>query len=92
MSDGIESLISDEFMKQFSGSAAANGITVAVFGLFMLLKKMCDRPSKCKSHLHCGCRWRTEVADTRIPCLRAQARAHAAEGRETRDKWSTQAP
>ena len=39
MSDGIESLISDEFMKQFSGSAAANGITVAVFGLFMLLKK-----------------------------------------------------
>ena len=53
MSDGIESLISNEFMDQFSGSAAANGITVAIFGLVMLLKRMCDRPSKCKSHLHC---------------------------------------
>ena len=48
-------LISDEFMKQFGGSAAANGITVAIFGLLMLLKKWCDRPSKCKSRLHCGC-------------------------------------
>ena len=55
MSDGIESLISNEFMDQFSGSAAANGITIALFGLVMLLKRMCDRPSKCKSHLHCCC-------------------------------------
>ena len=53
MSDGIESLISNEFMDQFSGSAAANGITIAIFGLVMLLKRMCDR--KCKSHLHCCC-------------------------------------
>ena len=41
MSDGIESLISNEFMDHF--------------GLVMLLKRMCDRPSKCKSHLHCCC-------------------------------------
>jgi hypothetical protein len=46
---------SDEFMKQFGGSAAANGITIAIFGLLMLLKKCCDRPSKCKSHLHLCC-------------------------------------
>ena len=32
-------LISDEFMKQFGGSAAANGITIAIFGMLMLLKK-----------------------------------------------------
>jgi hypothetical protein len=49
MSDGIESLISNEFMDQFSGSAAANGITIAIFGLIMVLKRMC------KSHLHCCC-------------------------------------
>ena len=48
-------LISDEFMKQFGGSAAANGITIAILGLLMLLKKCCDRPSKCKSHLHLCC-------------------------------------
>ena len=50
-----ETLISGEFMKQLSGSAAANGITVAIIGLLMLLKRLCDRPSKCKSHLHCPC-------------------------------------
>jgi len=51
----MEDLISDEFMKQFGGSAAANGITIAIFGLFMLLKKICDRDSKCKTHIHCPC-------------------------------------
>ena len=48
-------LISDEFMKQFGGSAAANAITVALLGVVMLLKKLCDRPSKCKTHIHCPC-------------------------------------
>ena len=46
---------SGEFMKQFGGSAAANLVTVAVLGVLMLLKKVCDRPSRCKSHLHCPC-------------------------------------
>ena len=55
MSDSMEGLISDEFMQQFSGSAAANGITVAIIGALMLLKRLCDRPSRCKSHLHCPC-------------------------------------
>ena len=50
-----ESLISDDFVQQFTGSAAANGITIAVVGLLVLLKRLCDRPSRCKSHLHCPC-------------------------------------
>ncbi len=50
-----ESLISDEFLQQFTGSAAANGITIAVIGVLVLLKRLCDRPSRCKSHLHCPC-------------------------------------
>ena len=54
-SGAAENLIGNEFVKQFTGSAAANGITVVVIGLLVLLKKLCDRPSKCKSHLHCPC-------------------------------------
>ena len=51
----MDDLITDDFMKQFGGSAAANGVTIAIFGLLMLLKKLCDRPSKCRTHLHCPC-------------------------------------
>ncbi len=51
----MEDLISDEFVKQFTGSAAANGITIVMVGLFIVLKRLCERPSRCKSHLHCGC-------------------------------------
>ena len=51
----MEDELSGEFMKQFGGSAAANVVTVVILGLFMLLKKMCDRPSRCKSHFHCPC-------------------------------------
>ena len=44
-----------ELMKQFGGSAMAN----MAFGVLVLLgmgiKKLCDRPSKCKSHIHCCC-------------------------------------
>ena len=54
-SDVSESLISNEFVKSFTSSAAANGITVAIIGILVLLKRLCDRPSKCKSHLHCPC-------------------------------------
>ena len=35
-------------MKQFSGSASANIITFVVVGVFLLLKKLVERPSKCK--------------------------------------------
>ena len=42
-----------EFGKQFGGSAAANILTLLVLGLFMGLKKLCSRNSKCKSHIQC---------------------------------------
>ena len=48
-------LLTGEFGKQFGGSAVANLFTLVVVGLLMGLKKLCDRPSKCKSHLHCPC-------------------------------------
>ena len=44
-----------EFIKQFGGSAAANAITMLVFGVLWALKKVCDRPSRCKSKLHTCC-------------------------------------
>ena len=44
-----------EFAKQFSGSAAANGITLLVLGVLYALKKCIDRPSRCKSKLHTCC-------------------------------------
>ena len=49
------SLLTGEFGKQFGGSAAANILTLLVLGLFMGLKKLCSRNSKCKSHIHCPC-------------------------------------
>ena len=53
--DGETADQANEFMKQFSGSAAANVVTVVLLGCLMLLKKLCDRPSRCKSHIHCPC-------------------------------------
>ena len=44
-----------EFAKQFSGSAAANGITLLIIGVLYGLKKCCDSPSRCKSKLHTCC-------------------------------------
>jgi hypothetical protein len=44
-----------DFMKQFSGSATANLAFGALFMLYMGVKKLCNRPSKCKSHIHCCC-------------------------------------
>ena len=38
----------EEFMKQFSGSASANVVTFVLVAVFYLLKKLVDRPSKCK--------------------------------------------
>ena len=48
-------LLTGEFGKQFGGSAMANLFTLVVLGVLMGLKKLCDRPSKCKSHLRCPC-------------------------------------
>ena len=44
-----------DFMQQFGGSASANLLFGVLIMLYMGLKKACDRPSKCKSQLHCGC-------------------------------------
>ncbi len=48
-------LLTGEFGKQFGGSAAANIMTIALVGLIIGLKKLCNRPCRCKSHLHCPC-------------------------------------
>lgn len=47
--------ISGEFMKQFGGSAAANGITAIILVILFGLKKLCSRKSKCKTKLHTCC-------------------------------------
>ena len=41
----------DEFMKQFSGSASANVVTVMLLGLIMIIKKCVEKNkhSECKS-------------------------------------------
>ena len=40
----------DEFMKQFSGSASANVVTIVLFGILMLLKTCLSKNhSKCHS-------------------------------------------
>ena len=48
-------LLTGEFGKQLGGSAVASIFTLLMIGLFVGLKKLCNRPSKCKSHLHCPC-------------------------------------
>ena len=44
-----------EFWNQFVGSSSANVLFLVVMGLFVGLKKLCNRDSKCKSHVHCCC-------------------------------------
>lgn len=44
-----------EFWTQFVGSSSANVLTMVAIGLFLGLKKLCNRESKCKSHIHCCC-------------------------------------
>ena len=53
-----------EFMKQLGGSAAANALTMLIFGVLWGLKKCCDRPSRCKSRFH-SCCLDIEVSDRR---------------------------
>ena len=44
-----------QFWDQLAGSGSANLITVVAVGLFLGLRKLCNRNTKCKSHLHCCC-------------------------------------
>ena len=44
-----------EFWTQFVGSSSANVLTMVAIGLFLGLRKLCNRESKYKSHIHCCC-------------------------------------
>ena len=44
-----------EFWNQFAGSSTANGFVILLIALAAGLRKLCNRNSKCKSHLHCCC-------------------------------------
>ena len=44
-----------EFWNQFVGSSSANVLLILAIGVFMGLKKLCNRDSRCKSHVHCCC-------------------------------------
>jgi len=46
---------SSQFLSNMTGSALGNLLTLTVFGFLYALKKLCDRPSKCKSSCHTGC-------------------------------------
>ena len=44
-----------EFMKQFSGSATANLAFGILLMVYMGLKKLCERDTRCKSKCHTCC-------------------------------------
>ena len=47
---------------EFGTGVAANFVTVLGIGLLIGLKALCQRDSRCKSHIHCPC-IDVEVAD-----------------------------
>ena len=44
-----------EFWNQFAGSGVANVFLVLAVGVYYGIRKLCERDSKCKSHIHCCC-------------------------------------
>ena len=44
-----------EFWNQFAGSGIANVFMILAVGLYYGARKLCERDSKCKSHVHCCC-------------------------------------
>ena len=48
----ISKLLTDD---SFVSGMASNGITVVFFLVAWGLKKLCSRPSRCKTHLHTCC-------------------------------------
>ena len=44
-----------EVWNQFAGSGIANLMMMLAIGLYVGIKKLCNRDSKCKSHVHCCC-------------------------------------
>ena len=59
-----------DFLKQFTGSASANLAFGVLFMLYLGLKKLCNRNSKCKSHIHCPC-IDVDIVDRNANTLRA---------------------
>ena len=51
----MEAAAGDDFWNQFAGSSSANLLTILAVGLIMGLRKLCQRESKCKTHVHCPC-------------------------------------
>ena len=66
-----------EFWNQFAGSSTANLLVILVLGIVAGIKKLCERESRCKSHVHCCCleldikdktlRDRPEISDETAP-------------------------
>ena len=48
----ISKMMTDE---NFMSGMASNGLTVVLLAVLWGLKKLCSRPSKCKTHLHTCC-------------------------------------
>lgn len=48
-------LANEEFVKQFGGSASANLVFVVAFFVYVGLKKLCTRNSRCHSKFHSCC-------------------------------------
>mgnify|MGYP000050024546 CR=1 FL=1 len=74
--DPTDPIGTSEFWKQFAGSGVANIFMMLAVGVYMGMKKLCERDSKCKSHLHCCC---LDV-DVRDQTLREQPGAAAGPG------------
>ena len=51
-SAAITKMLTDE---NFMSGMASNGLTIVLLGTLWALKKLCSRPSKCKTHLHTCC-------------------------------------
>ena len=43
------------FWDNLAGSGSANLLTIAAVGVFLGLRKLCNRDTRCKSQLHCCC-------------------------------------
>ena len=44
-----------EFWNQFAGSGVANIFMILAVGVYYGVRKLCERDSRCKSHIHCCC-------------------------------------
>ena len=75
-------------MKQFGGSAAANGITGIILLVIFGLRKLCNRKSKCKSNLHTCC-LDVEIRDETMRSSKTELRDKSVkDGEHSSPVWS----